>query len=80
MSTSGCFSTSHTGGVGMRQSGSMLACQYTTFCESHSSTPAILATHTQPVKTATNPMGTARPISGTTKALAERPERPTRWK
>ena len=40
--------------------------------------PPILATHAQPVNTATKPTGTARPISGTTKALAERPERPTR--
>ena len=71
---------SQTGGVGTRQFGSIPACQYTTFCESHNSPPAIFATQAQPVKAATNPTGTARLISGTTKALAERPERPTRWK
>ena len=71
---------SHSGGVGMRQCGSMEACHATTFCESQSNPPAALATHAQSVKTATNPSGTAKPSSGTTKALAERPEKPTRWK
>ena len=67
---------SHSGGVGMRQCGSMAACQPTTRAKATAATPAIFATHAQPVKTATNPTGTARPISGTTKALAERPEKP----
>ena len=46
----------------------------------HDRRPAILAIHCQPVKTARNPTGTTAPISGTTKALAESPENPSRWK
>ena len=64
----------------MRQAGSIAACQFTTCWEIQSRPPASFATQTQPVKTATNPAGTTRPISGTTIALAETPERPTRWK
>ena len=71
---------SHTGGGGTRQCGSMLACHATMPREMPSSHPASFATHTHPVKTATNAMGTATPRIGTMNALAERPESPMRWK
>ena len=69
---------SQTGGVGIRQFGSRLAWNQTTFCESHNKRPATLAIQCQPVNTARKPTGTTAPISGTTKAFAESPEKPRR--
>ena len=66
------------GGAGIRQFGSMEACQATTCCDRCSSQPADRASHPQPVAIARKPTGRANPISGTTMALAEKPERPTR--
>jgi hypothetical protein len=47
---------------------------------SRATAPPIAASQCHPVKTAIKPIGTASPISGMAKALAESPERPSRWK
>ena len=73
-------SASHNGGAGTRQCGSRAACHSTTARVAASSSPARFATQAHPVKMATNPIGTTRPISGTTSTFADRPETPTRWK
>src|SRR5579863_4379200 len=80
MSAPETAAASQTGGGGIRQLGSRRECHSTTNFDMASRYPQIHAGTLQPVKTAMNPTGITILSSGTTKALAERPEKETRWK
>src|SRR5260370_40907181 len=69
---------SHNGGSATRQFGSRTRCQLAIFSPAISNHSAIVAGRCQPVKIATNPMGTTSASNGTTMIFAEKPDREMR--